>query len=82
MKQNVNRHLHTNNYSRPSSSQQCCILKGFDFLDFSSMKLFSLIWCIDSCIPSDKFFAEKYETKIRRKEIFTDPTLCFIFHFV
>jgi hypothetical protein len=59
------------------------ILKRFDFLDFSSMKLSSLIWCIVGCrIPSDEIFAEKYETKIMRKEIFMDPTLCFIFHFV
>jgi hypothetical protein len=59
------------------------ILKRFDFLDFSSMKLSSLIWCIVGChIPSDLIFAEKYETKIMRKEIFMDPTLCFIFYFV
>jgi hypothetical protein len=58
-------------------------LKRFDFLDFSSMKLSSLIWCIVGCrIPSDEIFAEKYETKIMRREIFMDPTLCFIFHFV
>jgi hypothetical protein len=29
----------------------------------------------------DEIFAEKYETKIMRKEIFMDPTLCFIFLF-
>jgi hypothetical protein len=36
------------------------VLKRFDFLDFSSMKLSSLIWCIVGCrIPSDEIFAEK-----------------------
>jgi hypothetical protein len=46
------------------------------------MKLSSLIWCIVGCrIPSDEIFAEKYETKIMRKEMFMDPMLCFIFHF-
>jgi hypothetical protein len=58
------------------------ILKRFDFLDFSSMKLSSLIWCIVGCrIPSDFIFAEKYETKIMRKEIFMDPTVVFYFLF-
>jgi hypothetical protein len=48
------------------------ILKRFDFLDLSSMKLSSLIWCIVGCrIPSDEIFAEKYETKIMRKEMCT-----------
>jgi hypothetical protein len=47
------------------------------------MIFFSLIWCIvGGRIPSDVIFAEKYETKIMRKEIFMDPTLCFIVHFV
>jgi hypothetical protein len=65
------------------TKKQLLVLKRFDFLDFSSMKLSSLIWCIVGCrIPSDEIFAEKYETKIMRKEIFMDPTLCFIFHFV
>jgi hypothetical protein len=33
------------------------------------MKLSSIIWCIVGCrIPSDEIFAEKYETKIMRKE--------------
>jgi hypothetical protein len=59
------------------------VLKHFDFLGFSSIKLSSLIWCIVGCrIPSDEIFAEKYETKIMKKLIFMDPTLCFIFHFV
>jgi hypothetical protein len=43
-------------------------LKRFDFLDFSSMKLSSLLGCIVGCrIPSDEIFAKKYETKIIRK---------------
>jgi hypothetical protein len=59
------------------------ILKRFDFLYFSSMKLSSLIWCIVGCrIPSNEIFAEKYETEIMRKEIFMDPTLCSTFQFV
>jgi hypothetical protein len=43
---------------------------------FLLMKLSSLIWCIVGCrIPSDDIFAEKYETKIMRKEMFMDPVL-------
>jgi hypothetical protein len=38
------------------------------------MKLSSLIWCVVGCrIRSDEIFAEKYETKLMRKEIFMDP---------
>jgi hypothetical protein len=60
------------------------LVKRFDFLDFSSIKLSSLIWCIVGCsILSESIsFAEKYEIKIISKEIFMDPTLCFIFYFV
>jgi hypothetical protein len=40
------------------------------------MKLSSLISCIVGCrIPSGEIFAEKYETKIMRMEIFMDPTV-------
>jgi hypothetical protein len=35
------------------------------------MKLSFIIWCIvGCCIPSDEIFAEKYETKVMRKDIY------------
>jgi hypothetical protein len=59
------------------------ILKRLDFLDSSSVKLSSLIWCIVGCrIPSDDDFGEKYGTKITRKEMFMNPTLCFVHNLI
>jgi hypothetical protein len=44
----------------PQQNFSTKVLKHFDFLDFSSMKLSSLIWCIVGCrIPSDEIFAER-----------------------
>jgi hypothetical protein len=47
------------------------------------MKLSYLIWCIVGYrFPSEDIFVDKYETKIMRKEMFMDPTLCFVHNLI
>jgi hypothetical protein len=54
------------------------ILKHFHFLPFF---LSYLVYCWLPLLL-ENIFAEKYETKIMRKEMLMGPNLCFIFHFV
>jgi hypothetical protein len=58
--------------SRKICTSACAFCSRF-LLEGLSLQLDARLGC---------YFAEKYETKIMRKEIFMDPTWCFIVHFV